>query len=259
MTQIIPTAEPFFFPGRGEAARIGCLLTHGFTGTPREMRPLGEYLQALGYTVYGIRLAGHATRPADMIRCRWQDWLLSVEDGYHLLHGTAEQVFLLGLSMGGALSLTFASAFPVRGVVAMSTPYELPADPRLRWVKPLSHLLPCQPKGKLQPGRDWFDPQAFAQHVDYPCNPLRSVGELNDLLGAMRGCLAAVSVPVLLISSRDDHSIPEKSMDYIYGALGSEDRQELWIEGSGHVITEEPRREDVFRAAGAFIQRVSCS
>ena len=32
MTQIIPTAEPFFFPGKGANAKISCLVIHGFTG-----------------------------------------------------------------------------------------------------------------------------------------------------------------------------------------------------------------------------------
>jgi carboxylesterase len=67
MPQIIPTAEPFFFPGNGQNTRIGCLVTHGFTGAPKEMRWLGESLNRQGYTVCGIRLTGHATRPEDMI------------------------------------------------------------------------------------------------------------------------------------------------------------------------------------------------
>jgi len=41
---IIPTAEPFYFPGN----KIGCLLVHGFTGTPKEMRWMGEYLGSSG-------------------------------------------------------------------------------------------------------------------------------------------------------------------------------------------------------------------
>ena len=109
MPQIIRTAEPFFFPGEGKNARIGCLVTHGFTGAPKEMRWLGEYLHRQGYTVCGVRLAGHATRPADMVRSRWQDWLLSLEDGYALLRSCTEQVCLLGLSMGGVLSLAAAA------------------------------------------------------------------------------------------------------------------------------------------------------
>jgi carboxylesterase len=62
MKQIIPTAEPFFFPG----SRAGTLLVHGFTGAPKEMRPMGEYLhRERHYTILGLRLSGHViTRDA---------------------------------------------------------------------------------------------------------------------------------------------------------------------------------------------------
>jgi carboxylesterase len=50
---IIPSAEPFYFPG----GKTGCLLVHGFTGSPKEMRWMGEYLAGQGYTVLGVRLA----------------------------------------------------------------------------------------------------------------------------------------------------------------------------------------------------------
>ena len=69
--RIIPTAEPFFFPGD----RTGCLLVHGFTGTPKEMRWLGEYLADLGFSALGVRLVGHATQVEDLIRTCWRDWL----------------------------------------------------------------------------------------------------------------------------------------------------------------------------------------
>ncbi|MGD0612162.1 MAG: alpha/beta fold hydrolase [Anaerolineales bacterium] len=252
MSQIIPTAEPYWFPGN----RTGVLLIHGFTGTPKEMRWMGEYLNQQGYTVLGIRLAGHATRPEDMIRTRWQDWLLSVEDGYHLLGSCTERIFLAGLSMGGVLSLTFAATAPVQGVIAMSTPYDLPADPRLRMLGLLSWLTPYMPKGDDKPGEGWFG-DAWKQHVSYPQNPLRSIGELNQLLGVMRAGLPQVRAPVLLINSRDDDPFIRDSMPKIHAQLGSLDKQTMWVEGSGHVITEEPQRMTVFAAAAEFIRRVS--
>jgi len=255
MTQIIPTAEPFFFPGK----KIGCLVTHGFTGAPKEMRWLGEYLNRQGYTVCGIRLNGHATQPADMIRSRWQDWLLSVEDGYNLLRSCTDQIFLLGLSMGGILSLTAAAQLDVRGVVAMSTPYALPDDWRLKYVKLLSKIKPYMPKNKEdEPGSGWFG-DAWKQHVSYPQNPLRSVGELSQLMVEMRAALPQVKVPVLLIHSRDDDYVIKDSMQRIHAALGTADKQMMWVEGCGHVITEEPQREKVFEAAAKFIARVSKS
>lgn len=55
--QLFPSAEPFFFPG----GRACCLLVHGFTGTPEEMLPLGEFLASAG--IPGVRLAVQATTP----------------------------------------------------------------------------------------------------------------------------------------------------------------------------------------------------
>lgn len=260
MPQIIPTAEPYFFPGKGETARIGCLVTHGFTGAPKEMRWLGEYLNRLGYTVCGIRLTGHATRPEDMVRSRWQDWLLSVEDGYNLLRTCTDQVFFLGLSMGGILSLTAAPSFPVRGVVAMSTPYEVPVSiPVPLWVVRLySYFKPYLPKGKTH-GSGWFDQAAQKQHVSYPMNPVRSGVELACLIDQMHAALPKITVPVLLIHSKDDDYVLADSMPQIYDHLTTADKKMLWVSGGGHVITEEPPRETVFQAAGEFIQRVSGS
>jgi carboxylesterase len=240
-------AEPFFFPG----SATGVLLVHGFTGTPFEMRWAGEYLARQGYTVLAVRLAGHATRLEDLARTRWSDWLASVEDGLNLIKGAAEHIFLMGLSLGGVLSLITASRFPVAGVITMSTPYDLPHDPRLPFVRPLSLLIPKIPKG----APDWHNPQAALDHIEYPYNPTRAIAELNDLLKVLRACLSDVQVPALLVHSRADQGIVPENAEQIYAALGSVDKKIMWVENSGHNIPREPDREAVFAAADAFIQR----
>ena len=255
MTQIIPTAEPFLFPG----SRTGCLLVHGFTGAPKEMRWMGEYLAGQGFSVLGVRLAGHATAMSDMPRTRWTDWTASVEDGYHLLRGLADRIFLVGLSMGGMLSLLMSTRLQVAGVVAMSTPHRLPDDPRKRLAKYFAPLIPYirkRPKGS-PPDIGWFDKQAHHGHVSYPMNPVGSIVELMQLAAAMRAALPQVRVPVLLVHSRDDDYVIRDSMERIHAALGSADKTMLWVAGSGHVIPREPAKEQVFRAAADFIRRVS--
>ena len=37
--------SPFFFEG----GPVGCLMIHGFTGAPAEMRPMGEYLARMHF------------------------------------------------------------------------------------------------------------------------------------------------------------------------------------------------------------------
>ncbi len=256
MTQIIPTAEPFFFPG----SSIGVLLVHGFTGTPKEMRWMGEYLnREHGFTCLGVRLAGHATKPEDMIRANDTDWLLSVEEGYHLLSGAAEHIYLAGLSMGGVLSLTMAAQLPAAGVIALATPYDLPKDWRLNYTAWLSKLQPYLPKGSEPPGAGWFDQQAWQEHISYPQNPLRAIGELKKLLKRMRAALPRVTAPTLLIYSKDDVYLPlgsEASMNSIYQHLGTKRKDKLLITGSGHVLTRDAQRETVFKAAADFIHRL---
>jgi carboxylesterase len=265
MPYTIPTAEPFYFPG----GSTGCLLLHGFTGSPKEMRELGEHLAGQGYTVLGIRLAAHATRPEDMLRAEWHDWVACVEDGWNLLCSAIcrtdspepERIFILGLSMGGILSLLFASQpfaerYPLAGVVAMSTPYALRADPRLGAVELLSHIQSRVPKGPP----DWRDPQVATDHVDYPYYPTRAIAQLRDLLVEMRLALPLVTIPVLLMHSRQDTTgdgFDPDSMQKIYDHMSSRDKQMLWIEGSGHVITRDAQRQQVFKAAAGFIKRVS--
>ena len=248
---IIPTAEPFFFPGD----RIGCLLIHGFTGAPKEMLWMGEFLAAQGHTVLGIRLAGHATQPADMLRMRWRDWVANVEDGYHLLRRATDHIFVIGLSMGGALALHHGAHHPVSGVIAMSAPYSLGTDPRLPYAQYLQVIQPNIPKGPS----DWQNPDGAADHVDYPYYPTRAIAELRDLLVELRAVLPKVQVPVLLVHSHKDGGVPPLNAEQIYSHLKAEDKTLLWVENSGHVITREPDRQQVFEASEAFIKRVTAS
>jgi carboxylesterase len=247
---IIPTAEPFFFPGD----ETGCLLVHGFTGTPKEMRWMGEYLAGQGRTVLGIRLAAHATSPEDMLRAHWQDWLASVEDGWHILSGCTKRIFVIGLSMGGVLALRFSAQHPVAGVVAMSPPHHLPPDWRMPYLRTLSKLQPRIAKGPS----DWHDPEAERVHVSYPEYPTRALAELRDLLAEMNAALPQVTAPALLIYSRDDGGVrPEDGhADLIYTALGSAQKSLVWVEGSGHVITRDAARQSVFQTTADFVERI---
>lgn len=255
-TQIIQTAEPFFLPGN----RTGVLLIHGFTSTPKEMRWMGEALNRdFGFTCLGVRLTGHATRPTDMVRSRWTDWTASVEDGYNLLCGAADNIYLVGLSMGGVLSLLMSMRFAQRvaGVVAMSTPYQLLNDYPLWMLKLYSLIVRDAPKSNEAPGASWFDKAAYTGHISYPKNPMRSVVQLKLLLNEMQSALPQIRKPVLLIHSKDDHYVLPENMEHIYaGLVNAPDKTKLYVTGSGHVVTRDAARHQIFKAAGEFIHRV---
>ncbi len=245
----IPTAEPFFMPG----GKIGCLLIHGFTGTPKEMVWLGEDMAKRGHTVLGIRLFAHATHPRDMLRARWKDWLTSIEDGLNILRGCTHVQYVMGLSLGGILALIAAANYRVAGAVSISAPYPLTNNPLLKIADYLYPFYPRYPKGKS----DFHDKAAEKIHIDYPYYPTRSVVEVKKLTGMMEDSLPKIKVPVLLVQSHGDHGIPEDSMEKIYRQLGTKQKEMMWVENSGHVIIREPDRQIVFDRIGIFITKTA--
>lgn len=219
---------------------------------------MGDYLHEQGYTCLGVRLAGHATHREDMVRARWTDWTASVEDGYNLLCGLTDDIFLVGLSMGGILSLLMSTRLKVKGVIAMSTPARLPTDFPIWLLKFLSLFIRYRPKTNQPPGSGWFDKAAYKDHIAYEKNPVRSSAELKKLILEMRAALPKVTVPVLLMHSRDEKYILPDNLEYIYERLvNASDKTKLYLTGSGHVLPRDASREQVFKSAVEFIQRVS--
>jgi carboxylesterase len=251
----MPTTEPFLYPGN----RTGCVLVHGITATPKEMSYLGAYLAEKGHSVVGVRLAGHATDPADLRRVRYRDWLASVEDGWNLLKGSTDRIFLIGLSMGGALVMTQAARLPAAGVVAMSTPYQVEAHGYKRLLLPftglLRYLMPYQKKGQA----NWFNKAAYQQRVAYKVGVTNGYHELKGLLAEMRAGLPKITAPVRLIHSKDDDYVLPYNMQKIYADLGTADKEMCYVEQAEHVITEDGEREKVFALVAEFVERVIVS
>ena len=247
---IIKTAEPFYFPGNS----TGCLLIHGFTGTPKEMRPLGDFLADKGYSVLGIRLSGHGTKMADIQRSHWQDWSASVLDGWHLLQSSTDKVILMGLSMGGILALYHASFLPVQGVVTLSTPYQLGSDLKLAVLPFLTGIYPFVKKGKS----DWHNPDAAKDHISYEKFPTRAIVQLTHLIQKMRDSLPKVTAPALLMHAKGDLVVDPENMSRIYQELGTaeENKEMVWLENSGHVVTRDSDKKIVFNQVQNFVQRV---
>ena len=244
--------KPFLLPG----GRVGCLLIHGTTGTPKEMRWLGEYLAEKGYSVLGCRLFGHATDQKDLLRARWYDWHTSVEDAYHILSGICDEIFIAGISLGGLLAIHFASQFPVSGLITYSAPYSMPEKLAviLRPVLPLlSTVWHFFPKGEP----DWHDIELHKDHLEYPAYPIRVATELHRLIDVVQKDLPNITVPVLIIHSIKDATVPYQHAEKIHETIGSRDRELLWLENSGHNMTRDSERDKVFHATAAFIQRLS--
>ena len=88
-----------------ESNSAGCLLIHGFTATPWELKKLGKHLFSKNITVYGVLLEGHGTTPQELDKTTWQDWYKSAEEGLDLLPYLVDNVYVCGQSAGASLAI----------------------------------------------------------------------------------------------------------------------------------------------------------
>lgn len=239
----MPGGEPSLHIG----GPIGCVLVHGYTGAPQEMRWLGEYLAARNLTVLLVRLTGHGTVKEDMAPAVWRHWVGDALNAITLLRQNCAQVYIAGLSMGGLLSLYSGIHYPVDGVVSLAAPIYL-ENPRLRYLPVLKYFLRYIPKG---------DPAIEAREtgrVGYRYDIVPSVIELMRLIKHVDANLPRLAVPLLLMHSREDKTAPPGCMPRIYERAGSVDKDMHWVESGGHVITEGEHREFVYETVWAFIR-----
>ena len=112
-------------PANSQNRNIGILFLHGFTGSPAELEWLQAQFDQLGFQTLLPTLCGHGTQPEAMLQCTYRDWLRDAENALNELRRQCKTVFVVGLSMGGALSLYLAAHHDFAGVVSMAAPVRL--------------------------------------------------------------------------------------------------------------------------------------
>lgn len=249
---IVPECGPFLLPG----GKTGCLLIHGFTAMPTEMKYLASHLHQQGYTVLSIRLAGHATHPSDLQRTHWTDWLISIEEGLSLLRGLCSQVFLIGQSLGGALTLLAASRYPLTGAIAISTPFGSRKTPlSLR----LAALGKVMIKKKVASAPAPLNERCEASYPAYPAFPAAILLQNHKFITVLPAALPQIKIPVLLLHSSADQSVPADCSRQIFALVGTTVKQLEIFEGMDHSMVCDPRREEVFAIISTFIQEILAS
>lgn len=242
-------AEPFSFGGRGE---VGVLLVHGFTGTPFEVRPLGEHLARQDVASLGVLLRGHGTHPNDMLGCRYQDWIDDAEAALEDLLRSNRRVVLVGFSMGGTIALNIAARRAddarILGAVAICAPLRL-VDWRLGFVHVLRRLIRWQAWGKP----DIKDRTAWERHVAYRRFRTDTVPQLLGLLRETRAVLPRVHHPLLVIQSREDNVVPPFNAPLIVESVSSEVTRLVWLDNCYHMVTLDYAASLVTAEVGRFI------
>jgi carboxylesterase len=231
-------------------APVGCLLIHGFSGSPVEMRWLGAYLAERGMRVEGVRLAGHGTRPEELKHLTWHDWLQSADEGLDRLRRTHEKVVIVGFSMGGLLGLHLCVARPddISSIVTISTPVYF-RDRRIHLIPVVRHVVHWH--NVRRPGNS-TDPEAHTRYHAYRRYPLVAVDQLLDLMRVTRKLLPAVKTPALIMHGVRDDVVHPRSAHYLFDRIGSNKRDLVFWHNSGHGVVFDAEREEVWSRVSEF-------
>lgn len=260
-----------------EGGRDGVLLIHGLTGTPTEMRMLGKGLNRAGFTVVGVRLAGHCGSEDDLLATRWQDWYASVEAAAEQLRGKVDRLFVAGLSMGAVLALRLAAVRPewVDGVGVFGATFQYDGW-SIPWTgRHLSFLLPIFKRLGIGRGRSFIEQPPYGIRDErlraqisaamfsgdsgaagLPGNPWHALAEMVWLSRDVRRRLPDVVAPCFIAHASDDDVASTANADLVArGVRGPVEM--LLLEDSYHMITIDRERRTLIERSADFFARVA--
>lgn len=235
------------------SARRGALVLHGFTGHPSSVVSLTDALRTAGYDVEMPLLPGHGTTVADMVPTRWSDWSAAAEAALDALRARCDRVVVAGLSMGGTLSLWLGTRHrELAGVIAVN-PAAAPQPDDL-----IGALESMVEQGiETMPGIGSDIAQSGEVEQAYAETPVAAlVSLLRDGVAPLASAYASAQMPLLLVTSRQDHVVDPAQSDFLAERWGGR-VERMMLESSFHVATQDLDRDAIAERAVAFAAEVT--
>jgi len=248
----VAAGDPFDLDGDDA---LGVVCVHGFTGTPYEVRYLGEALARGGITTRGIRLPGHGTSLEDLDRTHWLDWACAVDAAIEGMAARCHRVAVVGQSLGGLLALhAAATRTDLACVASLAAPL---------WLEGLGARVARWSHGRRSihipklGGSDVRAPEAKHTNPCYPAIPTKALGELVDFMAVVDGELPRITAPVLVLHAEHDHTAPVACAARIAERAHAE-RVRI-LPRSYHLIAVDVERDIVAAEVLAFVRRHACA
>lgn len=224
-----------------------CLLIHGFCGNPAEMRPLAQDLAARGYSVSAVCLAGHGTRLEEMNTTPCTAWIDTVTAEFLRLRGSYRRVHVIGQSMGSLLAFYLAEHYNPDTITALCVPLRF-ANRSFHAAEVIRHFKRYQ---------EWEPLNLPGETLPYLCGynkmPWAGMAQLIRLSRAVERDLFKVKQPVLFVYGVHDTLIDHAGVALARGAISSKVKELLVLPGSGHLLTLDVDRMQMFRQIARFI------
>jgi carboxylesterase len=230
-------------------------MLHGFGDTPQTLEHLASYAHAQGWSVRVPLLPGHGRTLRAFGGSRASEWIEFARAELDALRARYESVAIVGLSMGGSVATILAAESPDLAALVLLAPY-LSMPTRLRRAANMHLLLGAVvPYLRSGSGRSIRDPAEAQRSLAYGFATPRLVFELARVVDRARAAAPKVRGPTLVVQSRQDNRIPPDAAERAFGLFTVAERQMVWTEGNGHIITVDYGRQAVFATVAQWLRR----
>ncbi len=240
-------SQPLFHKGNA----VGCITLHGIGGTPANIRVVADALIEKGYTVISPTIPGHGETVRAQNASTDKQWLGCVRDAYRKLKEEGcEQVYVLGLSLGGILCGLLAEEEHLSGLVLICTPIKMKRY--LRTARALSPILPVVGYPESRDGKPAWGDNPYAQM--YGGFSTRKLVDLSRLARKLKKHLDQIDCPALVVSAGQDDKVDPKSVEiFMGGAVNAPSVDYAVFEHSPHGCTYGPERDAVAARCAQFV------
>jgi carboxylesterase len=270
-----PERTPYTFTAAPQpnGTRVGCLMLHGFMGSPTSSRPMAQHLAQNGVTVHCPLLPGHGEFPRRMYKISRQAWIDEAEEALTHIRPMCDQLFLMGHSMGNVLGAHLVSSVGgFQGMIMLVPVYELP-DKRLKLMRWLRYVMPWFYPYKLKkmrslvkervhdfdPTIDFDDPEVQAWLPQATRIPTGALAEMAAMIYWGRTLWPKLELPVLMFEGGKDRAVPAGTIPQIYELLPGKEKHLESLPHAGHEMMRpfDPAHTEVWARILDFMQRHS--
>jgi carboxylesterase len=256
-----------------DAGPVGCLMLHGFMGSPTSSMPLAAYLAERQISMRCPLLPGHGELPNKLYKVPYQAWIDEAEEALAVLRQRCDEIFLMGHSMGTVLSAYLIHKYPdIKGIIMLAPLYDVPSRaikltrflrPIVPWFYPLRFKrmtrLVHERIHDFDPTLDLGDPAVQARLPEMTRVPTSGIDEMRKMADIGRGLWHQIDVPALIFQGGKDIAVSPGNAQSIYDLLPNTDKKLHLFPKAGHELMRpfEPVHEQVWTAVYAFIRQRS--
>ncbi|WCN38222.1 alpha/beta hydrolase [Aneurinibacillus uraniidurans] len=225
---------------------IGCLLIHGFTGSPYEIEPLASHLSGRGWRIETPVLAGHGGDSRSLRDVTWNDWVRSAEEVLQDMVITCRKVYVIGFSMGGMIAAHLATRYNIDRLVLLNA--------SLFYMNPRQLFRDAASIIKKHFTSEIDARDAYRRYLRKAVTtPPRAVIHFRHLVKVLRQELPHITVPTLIIQGGQDDLVEPRSASYIYNQIRSKEKYMHILPQSKHMICHDCEQAQLFDLIDHFL------